>query len=256
LGEASPVAARHDDGMHSNLYAIALVFLLAGACKGVIGLGLPTVSIGLLALIMTPAEAATLLLLPGIVTNVAQASGPHLRRLLARLWPMFLAIVPGTLAGGYVIAQGAAALPVLGAALLAYAAWGLATPSFRLPPRAERATAVPAGLACGLLTGATGVSVIPAGPWLAALGLTRDELVQALGLAFLISTLALAAALAWHGAGSMALAAGSALAVVPALIGQRLGAALRHRIPPLLFRRLFFAALVVLGAQLAWRGLP
>ncbi|WP_372621971.1 TSUP family transporter [Falsiroseomonas sp.] len=234
---------------------VTVVFLLAGTVKGVIGLGLPTVSIGLLALVMPPAEAATLLLLPGIVTNVAQATGPHLRRLLGRFWSMFLAIIPGTLAGGYVIAQGAAALPVLGAALLAYAAWGLATPSFHLSPRAERATAVPAGLACGLLTGATGVSVIPAGPWLAALGLAREELVQALGLTFLISTVALAAALAWHGAGSATLAAGSALAVIPALIGQRLGAHLRQHIPPLVFRRLFFAALIVLGAQLAWRGL-
>ncbi|HEV7263444.1 MAG TPA: sulfite exporter TauE/SafE family protein [Falsiroseomonas sp.] len=233
----------------------ALVFLLAGTVKGVVGLGLPTVAIGLLALAMPPAEAATLLLLPGIVTNVAQSTGPHLRRLLERFWPMFLAIIPGTLVGGYVIAQGAAALPVLGAALLAYAAWGLATPSFRLSPPTERATAVPAGLACGLLTGATGVSVIPAGPWLAALGLAREELVQALGITFLISTIALAAALVWHGAASPALAAGSALSVIPALAGQRLGAQLRHHIPPLLFRRLFFAALIVLGAQLAWRGI-
>lgn len=234
---------------------IALVFLLAGAVKGVIGLGLPTVAIGLLALAMPPAEAATLMLLPGIVTNVAQATGPHWRPLLRRFWPMLLAIVPGTLAGGAVIAQGAAALPGLGAALLAYAAWGLATPSFRLSLRAERASAMPAGLLCGLLTGATGVSAIPAGPWLAALGLAREELVQALGLTFLTATVALGAALAWHGAAPATLAAGSALAVIPALLGQRLGAALRQHIPPLLFRRLFFAALVVLGAQLAWRGL-
>ncbi|PWS34854.1 hypothetical protein DFH01_21095 [Falsiroseomonas bella] len=234
---------------------VALVFLLAGAVKGVIGLGLPTVSIGLLALFMPPAEAATLLILPGVLTNVAQSLGPHLRPLLRRFAPMLLAVVPGTVAGSYVIAAGAAALPALGAALLAYAAWGLATPQFRLPLRAERLTALPSGLACGLMTGATGVSVIPAGPWLAALGLAREELVQALGLTFLTSTLALALALAWQGVASPGLALGSALAVIPALAGQRLGSLLRHRIPPLLFRRIFFAALLLLGAQLAWRGL-
>jgi uncharacterized membrane protein YfcA len=42
----------------STLVAIAGAFLLAGFVKGVIGLGLPTISIGLPGLRMTPAQAA------------------------------------------------------------------------------------------------------------------------------------------------------------------------------------------------------
>jgi uncharacterized membrane protein YfcA len=243
--------------MDTSLTAIvALVFLLAGLVKGVIGLGLPTVAIGLLAFAMPPAEAATLLLLPGIVTNIAQARGPYLRPLLRRFGPMLLAIIPATLAGGAVIAAGAAALPALGAALVVYGAWGIATPNLRLSPRLEKITAIPSGLVCGLMTGATGVSAIPTGPWLAALDLPREQLVQALGITFLLCTVALGAALAWHGAASPGLALGSALAVLPALAGQALGTLVRRHIPPLLFRRLFFGALLLLGAQLAWRGLP
>lgn len=234
---------------------VALVFLLAGTVKGVIGLGLPTVSIGLLALVMPPAEAAALMILPSLVTNIAQASGPHLAGLLRRFWPMLAAVVAGTLAGGVVIASGAAALPALGLALLAYAAWGLATPPLRIPERIERATALPVGLAGGLVTGATGVFVVPVVPWLNALGLPRDALVQALGLGFLVATLALAATLALHGQVTPGLAGGSVLAVAPALAGQWLGARLRRRLPPLLFRRLFFLGLLALGAQLAWRGI-
>jgi uncharacterized membrane protein YfcA len=234
---------------------VALVFLLAGAAKGILGLGLPTISIGLLALIMPPAEAAALMILPSLVTNVAQASGPHLAALLRRFWPMLAGVVAGTLAGGAVIASGAAALPALGLALVAYAAWGLATPPVTLPARLERATAIPIGLAGGLVTGATGVFVMPVVPWLTALGLPREALVQALGLGFLVATLALAAALGLHGQVSPALAAGSVLAVAPALAGQWLGARFRRRIPQPVFRRLFFAALLLLGAQLAWRGL-
>lgn len=233
---------------------VALVFLLAGACKGVIGLGLPTISIGLLALVMPPAEAAALLILPSLLTNLAQASGPHLRALLARLWPMLLGILPGTLAGGAVLAAGAAALPALGLALLLYAAWGLAAPALRLSPGAERATALPIGLAGGVVTGATGVFVVPVVPWLGALGLPRDALVQALGLGFLVATVALAASLALYAELPGTLALGSALAVLPALAGRALGARLRRRIPQPAFRRLFFAALLLLGAQLAWRG--
>ncbi len=241
--------------MDPTIPAIGLIFLLAGGCKGLVGLGLPTISVGLLALVMPPAEAAALLILPSLVTNIAQAAGPHLRALLRRLWPMLLALLPGTLVGAQVIAAGAAALPVLGLALLAYAAWGLAAPPASLPRRLERVTSVPVGLAGGLMTGATGVFVMPAVPWLSALGLPRDALVQALGLFFLAATLALAAGLALHGQVSMGLAGGSALAVAPALLGQWIGARLRGGLSPQVFRRLFFLALLVLGAQLAWRGL-
>jgi uncharacterized membrane protein YfcA len=40
------------------LVVAALTFLVAGFVKGVIGLGLPTVSMGLLSLVMPPAKAA------------------------------------------------------------------------------------------------------------------------------------------------------------------------------------------------------
>lgn len=233
---------------------VALVFLLAGLVKGVVGLGLPTISVGLLALAMPPAEAAALLILPSLLTNIAQAAGPALRPLLARLWPMLASILPGTLAGSFVIG-GAAALPALGLALLAYAAWGLAGPPLTLGAALERRSAVPIGLAGGLVTGATGIFVIPVVPWLGALGLGRDALVQAMGLGFLAATLALAAGLWLQGGLTLGLAGGSALAVVPALAGQWLGGRLRGQLPALVFRRAFFLALLLLGLQLAWRGL-
>lgn len=235
---------------------IGLVFLLAGTVKGLIGLGLPTIAIGLLALAMPPAEAAALLVLPSLLTNILQAMGPALWPLLRRLWPLLLMLLPGTLLGSGLLAGGGAApLGLLGVALAAYGGWGLLAPPFRLSPRAERRWALPCGLAGGLVTGATGVFVMPVVPWLGALGLARDALVQALGLAFLAATVALALALAWHGRFTPGAAAGSLLALPPALAGLWLGGRLRGRIPPALFRRLFFGSLVALGVHLAWRGL-
>jgi hypothetical protein len=65
---------------------VAAVFLLAGGVKGVLGLGLPTVAMGLLSVVMTPAEAAGILVIPALVTNVWQvALGPALLVLL-RNW--------------------------------------------------------------------------------------------------------------------------------------------------------------------------
>ena len=81
----------------STLAAIAGAFLLAGFVKGVIGLGLPTVSIGLLGLLMTPAQAAAILVVPSLVTNIWQAAvGGGLLALARRLWPLLAGICIGT----------------------------------------------------------------------------------------------------------------------------------------------------------------
>ena len=87
--------------MGFSVFAVAAAtFLLAGFVKGVIGLGLPTVAMGLLAIVMTPAQAASLLVVPSLLTNVWQATGPVLVPLLRRLWPMLLGICLGTWLGG------------------------------------------------------------------------------------------------------------------------------------------------------------
>ena len=79
--------------MDFSVLAVApSTFVLAGFVKGVVGLGLPTVAMGLLAIVMTPAQAASLLVVPSLLTNVWQATGPVLVPLVRRLWPMLLGI--------------------------------------------------------------------------------------------------------------------------------------------------------------------
>ena len=108
----------------------------------------------------------------------------------------------------------------------------------------------------GGVTAVTGVFVIPAVPFLQALGLEKDDLVQALGLSFTVSTLALAITLSQHGSLLQADVLGlSLLALLPALAGMYLGTWLRSRISPLAFRRCFFGGLLLLGADLAIRGI-
>ena len=83
-----------------------LVFVLAGAVKGVTGMGLPTVAIGLLGLLMTPGQAAALLIVPSLITNIWQfVAGPHRLRILRRLWLMLTAIVVATWATAGLIAN-------------------------------------------------------------------------------------------------------------------------------------------------------
>ncbi|MBG7026055.1 sulfite exporter TauE/SafE family protein [Pseudomonas aeruginosa] len=244
--------------LHALIPLIALTFLLAGFVKGVVGLGLPTVSVGLLGLAMPPMQAAALLIVPSMVTNLWQlACGPSFLGLMKRLAGMLLGVVVGTLLVGAWLGGDAPrqATGVLGLALVVYALLGLAAIALHLPARHERWGGPLVGLATGALTAVTGVFVIPAVPYLGALGLQRDELVQALGLSFSASTLALAVTLGVHGdLLEPQMLGASLLTLVPALGGMLLGQWLRQRISATLFRRCFFVGLLLLGADLAWRG--
>ncbi|MGY4815041.1 sulfite exporter TauE/SafE family protein [Pseudomonas chlororaphis subsp. piscium] len=243
-------------GLFLSLLVIG-TFILAGMIKGVIGLGLPTIAMGLLGLAMAPTQAAALLIIPATLTNVWQlAFGGHLWTLLKRLWPMLLAIFIGTGLGSLWlgIEGGRWVVRALGAALLLYALSGLLLPTLRLWPRMETWLGPACGLVTGVITSATGVFVIPAVPYLQALGLHKDELVQALGLSFTVSTLALAAGLYGRGALGGGELSASLLALIPALLGMWLGQALRQRISTVLFKRIFFSGLGVLGGHLLING--
>jgi len=122
--------------------------------------------------------------------------------LVRRLSPMMLAIVVGTLAGSGIIAGKAApaASKGLGITLFLYGFFDPLKPQFRIPPAIEPWAGPLVGAVTGLVTGATGVFVIPAVPYLGSLRVDRDDLVQALGLSFTVSTHALAAGLALHSA--------------------------------------------------------
>jgi uncharacterized membrane protein YfcA len=106
------------------------------------------------------------------------------------------------------------------------------------------------GVLTGALSAASGVSTLPSVPYLQALGLKRDELVQAMGLAFTAATSALAVALAMRSALPPAVAGASLLAQFPAMLGMFIGQILRKRMDPVLFRRCFFITLIGLGMQL------
>jgi uncharacterized membrane protein YfcA len=239
------------------LAGLTLIFVAAGMVKGVIGLGLPTVAMAFLTLTMPPADAAAILVLPSFVTNVWQLAGPQLARLLRRLWSMQLASALATVATAHWLGavSSAGAVAGLGAALILYALTGLAPVRLELPARLEPWLAPVVGAATGAVTAMTGVFVIPAVPYLHALRLSPDDLVQALGISFTVSTVALAISLAGEGQFGWPNAGASALALAAAFGGMILGATLRARMAPATFRRWFFIGLLLLGAHLLLRGL-
>src|SRR5204863_7085245 len=92
---------------------IGATFLLAGLVKGVIGMGLPTVAMGLLSLALPPAEAAAILVVPSLVTNIWQlVAGSRFGALARRLSPVMLGVLAGTITSAGVLAGNASGLAV------------------------------------------------------------------------------------------------------------------------------------------------
>jgi uncharacterized protein len=241
----------------TTLIFVAAVFTLAGFVKGVIGLGLPTIAMGLLALVMPPIEAAAILILPSLFTNLWQmATGPSLRTAAARLWPMMLAVCLGTWAGIGLMtgAHARYGIVLLGVALMLYAGTGLFSVRIHIPRDREPLLGPVIGGITGVIAAATGVFVIPAVPYLQAIGLEKEDLIQALGLSFTVSTLALAVNVAAAGGLSVSMAAMPLTAMAAAFAGMWVGQAVRLRLSPAAFRQWFFAGMLVLGAYLVARS--
>jgi uncharacterized membrane protein YfcA len=242
----------------SLLLLIAAAFLLAGFIKGVLGLGLPTVSMGLLAVTMPPAQALAIVIVPAIVTNIWQTFvGPYLRDIVRRLWPLMAGTVigiwlnAGLLTGPYA----PYGTVILGLLLVIYAIVGLSRFSFKVARRDEKWIGGIVGVVTGLISAATGVQVIPSMPFMQAIGMERDELVQALGVFFTTATVALAFNLTTAGLMTAATALPGAVAMAASFAGMFIGQAVRTRMQPDVFRRWFLIAMILLGLYLAGSAL-
>ncbi|HZP77019.1 MAG TPA: sulfite exporter TauE/SafE family protein [Pseudolabrys sp.] len=236
----------------------AFTFILAGTVKGVLGLGLPTVAVGLLSTVMPPAQAVALMLVPSLLTNVWQAfTGGHFVSILLRLWPALLAIIAGTwIAGrlelGLLSPEAASSTRIaLGVTLLLYAAIGLAKVQLAVSDRLEPWLGAGIGLVTGMISAVTGIYMIPAVAYYQAIGFTPDEFIQAQGVSYSVSTLALGGLLIGGHALDKTGASASVIAVIPAVLGMLLGQAIRSVTRPAIFRLCFYLGIIGLGLHLA-----
>jgi uncharacterized membrane protein YfcA len=228
-------------------------FLIAGAVKGIIGLGLPTVSLALLTVALDLPTAMALLLMPSFVTNLWQSAvGGNARAILVRLWPFFLMATVAVWVGVLALARlnPSFLTALLGVLLVTYAVVNLGGVKLTIPSRYEVLAGPLIGTANGVLTGMTGSFVVPGVMFLQAIGLSRDVLVQAMGMLFTASTVALGIALQQSNFLTAEQAVLSASAVVPAMIGMIGGQVVRRRLSEQRFRTVFFVALLVLGAYI------
>jgi len=226
------------------------VFLLAGTVKGLVGLGLPTITIALTSLILPLTESIALIALPTIFTNVWQAAvGGQFRVIARRQWPLIVPLMVSLYLTMWLVGQRGPnwAFLVLAAVLILYSGLGLFRIRLHIHADLERPLAPVIGVVSGFVAGLVGVPIIPLMPYLQGLDIKPTELVQTLGVVLCATSLTLTASLLFFGLLDGPRAIVSAVAVVPALGGMWLGQQVRRRLSVEQFRQAVYWALLLTG---------
>lgn len=229
----------------------------AGVVKGLIGIGIPTVSIALLSLVISIPQAVVLLPVPIMVTNAWQSmNSGYFLKTVRRFWALLLALVAGIAVGGHLLAtvDQAKLQMISGAALATFAVLNLTSPRLSLPERAETSAGVLAGGLGGVLGGMSGLFAPPILMYFVALRLHMDKFVGTINTIYFIAGTMLLLALAGVRVMGAAEIGWSALATLPIFAGMLLGQKLRHRISQDAFRRVLLVAVMLIGISLFVRA--
>lgn len=230
---------------------------VAGVVKGIVGIGIPMVSIALLSLAISVPQAVALLPVPILVANTWQAfRGGHFKSAVQRFRPLIIALGLGMIIGAILlkhvddrVLQG-----IIGTAVMLFSITSLGTPELRVPSKAEKWVGAGAGALGGVLGGMSSLFGPPIMMFLVSLHLPKDEFVAVIGTVYLLGGAFLLAALAGvrvMGPGELAL---SALATPPLLAGMVLGQRLRHRISQEAFRTGLLVTVMIIGGSLFLRA--
>lgn len=245
--------------MDSDILAMVFAaYLIAALIKGALGMGFSATCLPIMALGLDVAAILPLVFIPSIMSNLmVMREAGHFRETVRRFWPIYLATVPGVIAGLLLLKVGDPAIATsgLGGVLIVYGVFALARPSFALPARAIRLLGLPTGLGTGFLSGFTGTQVMPLLAYLMLLRLSPNQLVQALNCSFTFCSLVLAVGLASADMLTLHDLFISMAGLVVVLVGVAVGARVRHRLSPAAFRRIVLWLQLVFGAVLILKSM-
>ena len=237
----------------STIIIILGTFLIGGLAKGVIGWGLPSISLAILTVFTNLPTSIVLMLAPSLVTNIWQATmGGKFRKILFRLWSFYLTATLTIWFGGMALLRVEFEIlsALLGGLLVIYAIISLSGFNFNIKKKHEWWLGALVGSINGILTGMTGSFVVPGVFYLRSLGLRRDMLIQSMGILFTASTLALIFSLQRNEFITSELCIWSSISIAPAIFGMVIGQRIRKWLSERAFRNIFLFSLFTIGTYI------
>lgn len=235
------------------LVMIMLVFFLAGSIKGVVGLGLTTFTVPIIALFYNPLLVATLVAIPLIVTNFRQGVlTSHLSFTIRHYSPMMGTMTLTMATTAYHSSYFSASLISISVGLMAisFAIVSLKCQLPKIPDAHDRLAQLITGTTTGIAGGLSGIVAIPLVFYVINRTLEKDVFVSVIGLHFFVAGLALMAGHGMNGMVSGQLVLLSVFATVPALLGILFGEALRQHINQAVFRKIVLCIVFLIGVRI------
>jgi uncharacterized membrane protein YfcA len=244
----------------SEFAAVMLIYLIAGVIKGIIGFALPLVAVTGGVFFLSVPDAVAAVILPGLVTNIQQASRYGVRALIdttKRFWLLIITMISTIWLGAFflMIIPSVYFYIFLGGFTLFFSSVQLAGWRPTISNRLERQMNVLIGLFAGVSGGMTGAWGVPLMLYLNSLELPKDQTTRAGGVAFASGGVMMALAHANTGIFNHQTAWLSAAAIAPAYIGMWLGQNVQEKINRELFRTLALVVLICASLSLLRRAL-
>jgi len=236
------------------------VTLAAGFVKGAVGFAMPMIMISALGSFLPGHEALAALILPTLVTNLAQAfrQGPRAAwdsvvkyRLILGMTVLFIIIS----AQFVLVIPQALMFVLLGIPIVAFALVQLAGIPLAIPIHHRKRAEIGLGTLAGLYGGISGVWGPPLLVYLISTHTEKREQVRVQGVVFLIGAVILLGAHLRSGVLNAETLPLSAALVIPAWAGMWLGFRMHDRLDPARFRWWTLVLLTLTGLNLVRRGL-
>ena len=235
------------------LIQVVLIFLAGGMVKGLIGVGLPTVTLTLLSFVFDIKDSISIILIPIILTNLYQMlDGNSLKEIIGEvkffLIGSFLFIFPGFYF--LTILKSDTILAILALLLIINSFMSLMKYEIKLKNYKSKVIQLGIGSLTGITTGVTSIYTMPFIFLIQSLNYSKNKVIQLMGLSFFIFACMQLILFSSHGMIDFDKLSISLLACLPILAGVYFGTALRKKISETLFKTLFNIMLVAMGSLL------
>lgn len=231
----------------------ALVFLLAGTLKGVVGIGLPMTTIGVLTLAIDPRTAIALTLLPMVTSNALQVARSGRVKATIRRYTPFAIPLAVTVWVTIALTRNAPdqiLFAILGVSILIFVLASILSQIPQIPDRMDTQMQVGAGVLAGILGGLTSVWAAPMILYLTARRAPKDEFVRATGFLITVGSVPLIAGYLRQGFLPAELALQSTLLIAPTFAGFWVGEKLRGALSEAAFRRFLLFVFCMMALNL------